>query len=92
MATAYTASASSGYMTDVQFVSLGNQRGFLAHYSSPSNATGYVTPGMHTISHISVQDADPTTYYVTSNTIGGVDVYFSGLVTGSTGFIFIMGQ
>lgn len=92
MATQYTASASSGYATNVTHAYFGDKRVWMAHYSAPSNATGYVTPGMHFIHYVHVQDADPTTYQFASNTIGGIDVYFSGMVTGSTGYILIMGN
>ena len=92
MATKYTASASSGYMTNPMYdVSLGPFRSFVAHYSAPSAATGYVDPGMNSIIFVNVQDADPTAYAYATNSAGGQTVYFSGLVTGSTGYIFIIG-
>jgi hypothetical protein len=87
-----TASTASGYMTSPMFdVSLGPFRSFVAHYSAPSAATAYVDPGMGRVVFINVQDADPTTYQFATNSAGGQTCYFSGLITGSTGYIFILG-
>jgi hypothetical protein len=92
MATTYTASAASGYMTDVMAdVMIGPFRCFTAHYSAPNAATALFTPGMAKIVFASCQDADPTTYQQTANSIGGINCEFSGLVTGSTGYVFILG-
>jgi hypothetical protein len=79
-------------MTNPMFdVAIGPFRAFAAHYSAPSGATAYVDPGMNTIIFASVQDADPTTYQYSTNSAGGQTVFFSGLVSGSTGNIFILG-
>jgi hypothetical protein len=92
MATEYTASLASGYMTNVMAdVAIGPFRCFIGHYSAPSADTGYVNPGMTRILFVNVQDADPTTYQQTANSVGGKTLSFSGLVTGSTGEIFILG-
>jgi hypothetical protein len=92
VATKFTASTASGYMTNPMYdVSIGPFRSFVAHYSSPSAATAYVDPGMNSIIFVQAQDADPTTYQYATNSAGGQTVYFSGLVTGSTGYIFILG-
>ena len=92
MAYQMTASVASGYMTNPMWgASLGPFRSFAAHYSAPSGSTAYVDPGMNSIIFVNVQDADPTTYQYATNSAGGQTVYFSGLVTGSTGYIFIIG-
>lgn len=92
MATVYTASASSGYMTDAMYdVMVGPFRGFVAHYSAPNAATGAVDPGFAKVVFIHVQDADPTTYKLSANAVGGQTVFFSGLVTGSTGYMLMLG-
>jgi hypothetical protein len=90
MATQFTDSIASGYMTDVMWGNMGNKRSFMAHYSSPVAATGYVEVGFNTISYIHVQDADPTAYQLSANAHGGLAVYFSGLVVGSTGYMMIV--
>ena len=92
MAYKMTASLASGYMTNPIFdAAVGPFRCFVAHYSAPSASTAYVDPGMHSIIFTYVEDADPTTYARGTNSAGGQTVYFSGLVTGSTGHIFILG-
>jgi len=91
MATEMTASAASGTMTDCVFDLVGSKRVFRAHYSSPSADTQYILLGFQGISFVDVQDADPTTYSITIQA-PGVKVEFSGLVTGSTGFIQIVSQ
>lgn len=92
MATKYTASAASGYLTNVSVGYIGANRAFFAHYSAPGNATAYVSPGMNSFQYYLIQDADPTTYQEATNSVGSLDLYFSGLVTGSTGYIFILGN
>jgi len=91
-ATYMTASTASGYMTNVQYGYIGNQRAIFAHYSAPSGGSFYMTPGMNSFTYYNIQDVDPTTYVEATNSIGSLDLYFSGLVTGSTGYIFIMGN
>jgi len=91
-ATKFTASTASGYMTNAMWdVSIGPFRCFTAHYSSPTATSQYISLGMHAIVFPYVEDADPSTLYYTANSVGGVDLYFSGNITGSTGYIFVLG-
>lgn len=92
MATQLTASAASGYMTDVTWVSVGNRRGLTGHYSSPSATTMYIQTGMPILYWYNVPDADPTTFTETTDGVGGINLYFSGFVTGATGYFFIIGS
>jgi hypothetical protein len=92
MATLFSSSANSGYATDVAYFSLGPNKAMTAHYSSPSADTGYIETEMMNVSYVHVQDADPTRYQYSANAIGLQAVYFSGLVVGSTGVIFILGN
>jgi hypothetical protein len=91
-ATYMTASASSGYMTNVSWGYIGNQRAMFAHYSAPNEGSYYITPGMNSFTYYNIQDADVTKYVESTNSVGSLDLYFSGLITGSTGYIFIMGN
>lgn len=90
MATLMTDSTSSGYMTNVSWGVFGNKRTLIAHYSSPSADTQYIVTGFPTVSYVHIQDADPGRYQFATNTVGGVNVYWSGCVVGSTGYIFIL--
>ncbi len=93
MATQLTASAASGYMTDAQWdVALGPFRCFFAHYSMPASGTHYVDVGMSTIRLCYVEDADNVTFSFGTNSAGGQTVYFSGITTGVTGRMFVMGN
>lgn len=92
MAVQYTASTASGYLTNVQMDYFGNNYVWSAHFSSPGNATAYVTPGMNSFMFMDIPVADPTTFVPATNSIGSLDLYFSGLVTGSTGYIMIVGN
>ncbi len=91
MATELTASTASGYMTDVQYFVQGNKRVMQAHYSSPSATTMYVRTGMPILTWYNIPHADPTTYSETTDGCGGILLYFSGFVTGATGYINIQG-
>ena len=91
MATEFTASTSSGYMTDVQYGVVGNYRALIGHYSSPTAATAYIRTGMPILKFYSIPDADPTTFAETTDGAGGLLLYFSGLVVGSTGYFYIIG-
>jgi len=90
MATEFTSTTSSGYMTDVAWGVMGSKRVFQAHYSSPTADTQYIETGFPTVSYVHVQDADPTAYQFSANSVGGLAVYWSGCVVGSTGYIFIV--
>ncbi len=92
MATELTASTASGYMTNVQFVVMGNKRAIIGHYSSPSATTMYIRTGMPVLDYYNVPDADPTTYQEATDGAGGLLLYFSGFVTGATGYFFILGS
>lgn len=92
MATQLTASLASGYMTDVAWISFGNKRAMTAHYSSPSATTMYISTGMPILTWYNVPDADPTTYTETTDGVGGINLYFSGFVTGATGYFMIVGS
>ena len=92
MATQFTASTASGYLTNVSVDYIGNNIAWSAHFSSPGNATGYVSPGMNSFMWMDIPTADPTTFVASTNSIGSLDLYFSGLVTGSTGYILIIGN
>ncbi len=92
MAYQMTASTASGYMTNPMWdVALGPFRCFTAHYSAPSANTAYWDVGMNNIVFVNVQDGDPTTIQFATNSAGGQTVYCSGLVNGSTGYVFILG-
>lgn len=91
MATELTATAASGYMTDVAWISLGNRRAMTAHYSSPTNQTHFIRTGMPILTWYNVPDADPTTYSETTDGVGGILLYFSGFVVGSTGYFLVVG-
>jgi hypothetical protein len=92
MATELTASIASGYMTDVQYVAMGNRRVIEGHYSSPSNATMYIRTGMPILTYFHIPHADVTTYAQATDGAGGINLYFSGFVAGATGFFKIEGQ
>ena len=87
-----TASTASGYITNVQVAYFGSYRVWTAHYSSPSAGSMYVSPGMNFLRWYDVEDGDPTSFVPTTNSIGSLDLYFSGLITGATGNIFILGN
>lgn len=91
MATEFTASASSGYMTDVQYGVVGNYRVIVGHYSSPTASTAYIRTGLPILQFYNVDDADPTTFSQATDGAGGILLYFSGLVVGATGRFFILG-
>lgn len=97
MATEYTASVASGYATDVLFYSEGPYRIMRGHYSAPSNATGYIETGMRQVDNYFVQDADPTTFVMSSTSTSAsappatIAVYFSGMVAGATGYFEFIG-
>jgi hypothetical protein len=87
----FTSSVSSGYATDVSYFSMGNRKAMMAHYSAPTGDRAYIETGMFAVEYIHVNDADPTTYVFSANAVGMQAAYFSGLVTGSTGTIFLLG-
>ena len=92
MAYQMTDSITSGYMTNTMWdVAIGPFRAFSAHYSAPNATTAYIQVGMRDIRLVDIEDADPTTFRYTADGAGGMYVQFSGLVTGSTGYIFILG-
>lgn len=91
MATELTATAASGYLTNVAFIVQGNRRVMEGHYSSPSNTTMFIRTGMPILTWYNVPDADPTTYSETTDGVGGILLYFSGFVTGATGYFKIEG-
>ncbi len=90
-ATVWTASAASGYMTDVQYLSVGNTRVMVGHYSCPSAGSNYIDTGMPILKWYEVEDADDGTYVLATNSVGGLRLYFSGIAAGATGNFFIMG-
>ena len=91
MATTFTASAASGYATDVIWFSNGPQTVNFGHFSSPTAATGILEPGMFDIKGIEIENADPTTFKYSANSNGTYAVIFSGLTVGATGFFRITG-
>ena len=91
MATTYTASAASGYATDVVFFNEGPQLVMQGHYECPDNATGIFETGMYKVTTYYVQDADPTTFVQSANANGTIAVLCSGLVTGATGYFEFKG-
>jgi hypothetical protein len=97
MATEYTASVASGYATNVLFYSDGPFRIMNGHYSAPSADTGYIETGFRHIDTYYIQDADPTTIIFSSTSTSAsappatLAVFFSGMVTGATGYFEIKG-
>lgn len=91
MAVTYTASAASGYATNVGYYDEGPLLCMYGHYSSPSNATGIIETQMYHVKSYFVQDADPTTYVQSANSNGTIALIFSGMVTGATGYFEIKG-
>lgn len=97
MATEYTCSMASGYASNVIFYGEGPFRIMRGHYSAPSNATGYIETGFRHIDNYYVQDADPTTFAFSSTSTSAsappatIAVYFSGMVTGATGYFEFKG-
>lgn len=91
MASELTASASSGYMTNVSWFVQGNRRVMEGHYSSPGATTYYIRTGMPILTWYNVPDADPTTYTEATDGVGGILLYFSGFVAGATGYFKIEG-
>lgn len=92
MAVTYTASAASGYATDVVYFSEGPRTVMAGHYSSPSNATGIIETEMFRVDEYYVQDADVTTFVQSANANGTIALIFSGMVTGATGYFRIAGN
>lgn len=87
-----TASIASGYMTDVQYTVWGNKLIFLAHYSAPDAASGFIRPGMQVIDLAAIDEADPDAMYFTSTAnVMGVEIHFSGQAAADTGYIYIVG-
>ena len=86
-----TASLASGYLTNVQWTVAGDRRVLEAHFSSPSNGCFFVRTGMPYLTWWSVDQADPVTYYSTTDGGFGQLLYFSGWVTGATGQIRVEG-
>ena len=100
MATTYTASVASGYLTDVLYYNKGTYLVMRGHYSAPNNATGIIETPFYNIDAYYVQDADPTTYALSTVATGSVttasadirqSLVFSGMVTGATGYFVIKG-
>lgn len=91
MATELTATVASGYMTDVVYGVSGSRRLLSGHYSSPTNQTHYIRTGMPILTYYNIPDADPTTYSEATDGVGGILLYFSGFVVGSTGYFHIEG-
>lgn len=87
-----TASLLSGYMTDVQYVVWGNKIAFLAHYSSPDAASGFIRPGFNFIDLAAIDETDPDAMYFTSTAnVMGIEIHFSGQAAADTGYIYILG-
>lgn len=91
MATTYTGSVASGYLTNVMYYNEGPLLVFTGHYESPDNATGIIETQMFNITNYYVQDADPTTFVQSANANGTLALIFSGMVTGATGYFEIKG-
>lgn len=91
MATQLTASTASGYLTNVAYIVQGNRRVMEGHYSSPGNTTMYINTGMPILTYFHFPHADPTTFTATTDGVGGIVLYFSGFVTGATGYFKVEG-
>lgn len=92
MATTYTASAASGYLTNVIFYDEGPLLVMAGHYSAPGVDTGLIETGMYAVDYYYVQDADTTTFVQTAGSNGTIGVYFSGMVSGATGCFEFKGR
>jgi len=88
--TVYTASAASGYMTDVQYGVMGNKRYFTAHFSGAAG-TANLYVGFPTVSFALMDGSDPA-MTITSLTdgAGGIIVQFSGQAAACTGRFFVL--
>jgi hypothetical protein len=89
----YTASLASGYMTDAQYIVMGNKRVLAAHFCAPSTNSGYIRTGMPVVDMAGVTQTDIDAMYFATATVGmGVNVHFSGHAQWDTGTIFIIGD
>lgn len=91
MATVYTASIASGYMTDVVYADIGPQLVMMAHYVAPDNQTAIIETGMFQVVLGSFTHGDLDTYTQSANANGTITFIASGHAAADSGMIMIWG-
>jgi len=91
MATTYTASIASGYMTDVVYADVGPQLIMMAHFVAPNSATAIIETGMFGIRMGAFTHGDLATFTSSANANGTYAFIASGHAAGDSGIIMIWG-
>ncbi len=91
MATVYTSSIASGYMTDVLYSDVGPQLFMMAHYVAPDAATAIIETGMFNPVLGTMEHNDIDTVYFSAGANGTYAFVSSGHGAGDSGFIMVWG-
>jgi hypothetical protein len=91
MATTYTASIASGYMTDVVYANIGPSLVMMGHFVAPDNATALVDTGMFGVRLASMEGGDIDSTTSSANANGTITCIFSGHGAGDSGMIMVWG-
>ena len=91
MATVYTASYASGYLTDVVYANVGPTVTMQGHFVAPNNQTAIIETGMFGINFGGMDGADMATYVYSAGANGTYAFIASGLATNDSGVFVVQG-
>jgi hypothetical protein len=91
MATVYTASIASGYLTDVVYADQGPALQMFGHFVAPDNATAIIETGMFGITMGAMDGADLASYVYSAGANGTYAFIASGLATDDSGIFMVLG-
>lgn len=91
MATEYTASIASGYMTDVTYADIGPQLLMQAHFVAPDANTAIIETGMFNPILGTMNHGDIDTFYFSAGANGTYAFVASGHGAGDSGIIMVWG-
>lgn len=91
MATTYTASMASGYMTDVSYANQGPMLLMMAHYVAPDAATAIIETGMFNVILGTMEHNDIDTVSFSAGANGTYAFVSSGHAGGDSGIIMVWG-
>lgn len=91
MATVYTASYASGYLTDVGYADQGPSLQMFGHFVAPNAQTAIIETGMFGIYFGAIDGADMATYVYSAGANGTYAFIASGLSTNDSGIFLVLG-
>ena len=91
MATTYTASIASGYLTDVTYANQGPALQMFGHFVAPNNSSVILETGMFGIYFGSIDHMDGDTVSYSAGANGTYAFLASGLATNDSGIFLVLG-